>query len=59
MKVEAGNLPSPERTLSLADDQVVLDLVADECAFSSEIEEPFLQLLAKLAALVGHVGEAA
>src|SRR5262249_28120708 len=45
--------------LVAGDDQVVVDLVADERAVGTEVEEALCQIVAELAALVGDVGEAA
>ena len=58
------NLEGRGRQLALArahlvagDDQIIVDLVADEGACRAEIEKPLGQIVAKLAALVGDIGE--
>ena len=45
--------------LVAGDDQVIVDLVADEGADRAKVEKPLGEILAKLAALIGDVGEAA
>src|SRR5205823_6350364 len=45
--------------LVAGDDQIVIDLVADEGADRSGIEETSCQVVAKFAALVGNIGETA
>ena len=45
--------------LVAGDDQVVVDLVADEGALGAEVEEALCEIVAELAALIGDVGEAA
>ena len=59
LKVEAGSLRLARADLVAGDDQVVVDLVADEGAGRAEREEPPGQIIAKLAALVGDIGKAA
>ena len=53
-----GRQPALARAhLVAGDDQVIVNLVADEGAGGAEVEKPLGQIVAKLAALVGDIGE--
>ena len=59
LKVEAGSLASPGAILVAGDDQVVVDLVADERADGSDSEKRLARSSRNLAALGRDIGKAA
>jgi hypothetical protein len=59
LKVEAGSWAFARAHLVAGDDQVIVDLVADEGAVVPSAKEPPGEIVAELAALVGDIGKAA
>ena len=59
LKVEAGSFALAGADLVAGDHQIIVDLVADEGADRADVEKPLCQVVAKFAALVGDIGEAA